>query len=285
MKLNITAFGEIVWDCFGDTETLGGAPLNFAYYCALNGCESAIIGAIGRDRRGAKAREKIREIGISDAALADSDYPTGVVEVSKGADGLPQYDILKSRAWDFIEATPAAAETAKNCDAFCFGTLSQRSRISRDTLFKLIALLRRDCLKVFDVNLRQNYYDARIVGDSLKSADIVKLNETELPEINALIGGEPSENFGDMANAVFEKFPVKIIICTLGERGYSIFRRGEPTVNGLPIPVKVADTVGAGDAFTAGFVSALLGGGTVESAATNAAKCAAVACSRRGAIQ
>lgn len=163
MKNKIASFGEIVWDCFGDSKTLGGAPLNFAYFCAKFGCDSAIISAVGNDGLGRAALAKIAEIRLDARAVAVlPDLPTGIVDVSEGSDGLPAYNIRRPAAWDEIGLSEAAAEIAAGCGAFCFGTLAQRSETSRKTLFALLETLKPSCLKVFDANLRQNYFDAKI---------------------------------------------------------------------------------------------------------------------------
>ena len=255
MKNKIASFGEIVWDRFGNSKTLGGAPLNFAYFCAKFGCDCAIISAVGGDELGRDALAKIAEIRLDARAVAVlPDLPTGVVDVSKGSDGLPAYDIRRPAAWDEIGLSEAAAEIAASC------------------------------LKVFDANLRQNYFDAKILAESLECADMLKLNDSELPIVHGLLFPRKRAELRNMAEEIAEKFSLKFLACTLGAEGHIVFSRGEEPAMGLPEPVEVVDTVGAGDAFTAGFVSAILDGENAEGAARRAAKSAAYACSRRGAI-
>lgn len=286
MKNKIASFGEIVWDCFGDSKTLGGAPLNFAYFCAKFGCDSAIISAVGNDGLGRAALAKIAEIRLDARAVAVlPDLPTGIVDVSEGPDGLPAYNIRRPAAWDEIGLSEAAAEIAAGCGAFCFGTLAQRSETSRKTLFALLETLKPSCLKVFDANLRQNYFDAKILAESLEYADMLKLNDSELPIVHGLLFRRKCAGLREMAEEIAEKFSLKFLACTLGAEGHIVFSRGEEPARGLPEPVEVADTVGAGDAFTAGFVSAILDGDCAADAAKRAAKSAAYACSRRGAIE
>lgn len=286
VKNKIASFGEIVWDCFGDSKTLGGAPLNFAYFCAKFGCDSAIISAVGNDGLGRAALAKIAEIRLDARAVAVlPDLPTGIVDVSEGSDGLPAYNIRRPAAWDEIGLSEAAAEIAAGCGAFCFGTLAQRSETSRKTLFALLETLKPSCLKVFDANLRQNYFDAKILAESLEYADMLKLNDSELPVVHGLLFRRKCAELREMAEEIAEKFSLKFLACTLGAEGHIVFSRGEEPARGLPEPVEVADTVGAGDAFTAGFVSAILDGDCAAGAAKRAAKSAAYACSRRGAIE
>lgn len=286
MKNKIASFGEIVWDSFGNTETLGGAPLNFAYFCTKFGCDAAIISAVGRDRFGKAALAKISENSInSDAVIVHDNLPTGIVDVGKGPDGLPEYDIRHPAAWDEIALTPAAKAIVARCDAFCFGTLSQRSPVSAGTLKELLKILPKHCLKVFDANLRQKYFNREVLNFSLSNADILKLNDAELPIVFETIFAKKSLDFDIAANAILDGYPsLKYLVCTLGADGHIIYVRGRNPLRGFPKPVEVVDTVGAGDAFTAGFVSAILGGASIEAASERAAESAAFACSRRGAI-
>ena len=180
-----------------------------------------------------------------------------------------------------IGLSEAAAEIAADCGAFCFGTLAQRSEASRTTLFALLKTLSPSCLKVFDANLRQNYFDAKILAESLECADMLKLNDSELPIVHGLLFPRKRAGLREMAEEIAEKFSLKFLACTLGAEGHIVFSRGEEPAMGLPEPVEVVDTVGAGDAFTAGFVSAILDGENAEGAARRAAKSAAYACSRR----
>lgn len=286
MKNKIASFGEIVWDSFGNTETLGGAPLNFAYFCTKFGCDAAIISAVGRDRFGKAALEKISENSINaDAVIVHETLPTGIVDVGKGPDGLPEYDIRHPAAWDEIALTPAAKAIVARCEAFCFGTLSQRSPVSAGTLKELLKILPKHCLKVFDANLRQKYFNREVLNFSLSNADILKLNDAELPIVFETIFAKKSPDFDIAANAILDGYPsLKYLVCTIGAEGHIIYGRGITPLRGLPKPVEVVDTVGAGDAFTAGFVSAVLGGAGIEAASERAAESAAFACSRRGAI-
>ena len=286
MKNKIASFGEIVWDSFGDTMTLGGAPLNFAYFCKKFGCESSIISAVGDDGLGLRAVKKIVDNQIDARGIQMSKtLPTGVVDVSEGKDGLPSYNIRRPAAWDAIECTSTAISIARECNAFCFGSLSQRSQKSAKTLFALLDNLDKECLKVFDSNLRQNYFDAKILSESIARSDILKLNDEELPKVYELLFGMcPLQNQEEMAEKIVADFKLKFLICTLGANGHIIFGRDMKPLAGLPEPVEVVDTVGAGDAFTAGFVSAIIDGTSVAEASVRAAKSAAFACSRRGAI-
>jgi len=277
----IVSFGEIVWDVFIDGKVIGGAPLNFAYYCKRLGCDSKIISAVGRDSDGIGALETAAFYGISTDLIAANARPTGEVKVQLDPDGSAQYEIVKDCAWDFIEYTDAAAEAASQADAFAFGTLAQRSQTSRNTLEKLLDKCGEKTLKVIDVNLRQRYYNKEIMDFSLNRADVVKMNEAELKRICDLFRYN-----GDTlmrAKFIFDAFDLQYLLLTRGAEGYTIFERGGMFI-GRAKPAKTVDTVGAGDAFFAAFVSSILNGEDSEIAAEKGAELAALVCMHRGAF-
>jgi len=278
---NILSFGEIVWDVFKDSMTLGGAPLNFAYFCKKFGENSAIISAVGRDDMGMAALETMMARGISAKCVSSNSRPTGKVNVSFSDDGEPKYEIVADSAWDFIELEPAAEEFAKNADAFAFGTLAQRTPTSREALEKALSLCPVSCLKVFDANLRQNFHTKEIIYHSFGEADIVKLNESELFEISSSFnyGGD----FRSRAKFLFDAFDLQYLVVTKGGEGYEIFGRGGD-FSGKAEDVDVVDTVGAGDAFISSFTCGLLNGKSASESAAYAAKVSANVCQKRGAM-
>lgn len=278
----IVSFGEIVWDVFGDKSTLGGAPLNFAYYCIKNGCDARIISAIGRDSLGQSTLAEMKRLSIpSDFVGILDGYPTGRVNVSIDAKGLANYEICSPSAWDFIEASPQACEFLRGADAFVFGSLAQRSEFSRATLNSIMGLLPDTCLKVFDVNLRQNFYTKDILEKSMRFANILKLNDEELALISKIFGISGGEK--DMAGSMFELFNLDYLVLTLGARGHLIVSKGG-VLERAAEPVNLVDTVGAGDSFTATFLSFILDSKSLREASDAAAKMAARVCSQKGAL-
>ncbi len=277
----IVSFGEIVWDVFNDGRVLGGAPLNFAYYCSKLGAEARIIGAVGRDAEGMGALETILLQGMSTELVSANIKPTGEVRVLLDDSNNPQFEITRNRAWDFIEYEERAGAYAAAADVFYFGTLAQRSDTSRNTLGRLLDRCSPDCLKVLDVNLRLKHYSKEVLDFSLTRADVVKMNETELSKICDLF-----RYSGDTlvrAKFLFEAFNLKYLILTRGGDGYTVFERGGMFM-GKARRVEIVDTVGAGDSFLAGFTVSLLNGKSPETAAEDGAKLATEVCGRRGAF-
>ncbi len=280
VKKKIVSFGEVLWDVFPDGKALGGAPLNFAYYAAKLGQDAAIISAVGDDELGAETLEKIKESGVNaDCVGVLGGFSTGVSLVKKGADGLPEYEIKENAAWDNIPCAAPAMRAAAGADAFAFGTLSRRSGVSRETFEKIAAAVPQTCLKVFDANLRQNFYGKDLLLRSLDFCDVLKINETELPVLAEMFAPDSQ----DPAKTVFDNFNLRHLVLTLGERGFRIIYNGGEYI-GKSDKIKVVDTVGAGDSFTAAFTVAILLGKGVPQAAEEAKSLAQKVCSGRGAM-
>ena len=283
MGKKVVGIGEVVWDMLPDGPVLGGAPLNFAFVAYELGCRSAVISAVGRDELSEDALSRIREIGIDTSLIQRNDLPTSRVIITLDSDGIPHYEILENVAWDDIACPDVAMKAVAGADAVCWGSLAQRSLRSRGAILSMLDSARRDCLKVFDVNLRQHYYDREILGNSLKRSDILKLNEDELPALADIFG------FGaDKTSAIagiIREFSLSWLIYTAGASFSEIYGGDGDILSHIDTPkVNVADTVGAGDAFTAGFVSALLNGKSVADAHKQAVRVSAYMCTRKGAI-
>lgn len=256
----IVGIGELVWDLLPSGRQLGGAPANFAYCTRLLGNNGVVVSRVGEDVLGQEARERLHEAVISDQFVqGDTQHATGTVSVDVDPAGQPKFEIAAAAAWDFLEWNADMEKLAQSCDAVCFGTLAQRSAQSRRTILSFINATRSECLRVFDVNLRQSFYSAEIVRESLRGADVVKLNEHELPVVADLLGITAS----DFCRAVVEKFELKMICVTRGEKGSVLF--GRDGIHEHPgVHVEVNDTVGAGDAFTAGLVHEYMRGGSLS---------------------
>ncbi len=277
----IVSFGEIVWDTFSDGRVLGGAPLNFAYYCSRLGIDAKLISAVGRDAKGAAALETMARYGLSTSLVLENEHPTGKVNISLDGGRDATYRILENSAWDYIECFDSAADEVSSADAFVFGTLAQRSEVSSGGLSRLLEACPSGCVKAVDVNLRLNFYTKKTICFSLEKADVVKLNEAELDKICDILGYD-----GDAlmrAKFIFDAFGLKYLILTRGEDGYTIFEKGGMFI-GRAKKVKIVDTVGAGDAFFAAFMASVLNGASSDAAAEKGAELAAEVCSRRGAF-
>lgn len=300
-KKKIVAIGEMLWDMMPLGKALGGAPLNFAYWAARRGCEAAAISAIGRDSLGEEILKVTQGIGVTLSAMQVNDFPTGTVGVSLSEDGVPEYTIHENVAWDNIEDSTKAYALVREADAICWGSLAQRSAKCRDAILRLIDAAPDKCLKVFDINLRQNFYSRETIEASLRRADILKLNEDELPIVERMLGLS-----GPIA--IMETYQLLYLVYTCGAEKSEIFgriegegRQGEGSVNeGTGVPngnhpyallssiatpiVKVVNTVGAGDSFTAAFVAGILSGLSPAAAHADAVALSAHVCTLPGGI-
>jgi fructokinase len=254
----IVGLGELLWDLLPVGAQLGGAPANFAYISSLLGDKGIPASRLGKDSLGADAIRRLAELGLSTEFIQkDADYPTGTVNVEVDRAGQPRFEIPKSVAWDFLEWTPQWQKLAQQADAVCFGSLAQRSERSRATIRRFLSVMRKSAVRVFDVNLRQNFYSTEVVAESMKLATIVKLNHEELPTIISLFELEAR---GEEASArQLLSHEVKLVCVTRGSGGSLLVSANERSEH-PGFRVKVADTVGAGDAFTAALVHGYLRG-------------------------
>lgn len=282
-KNTIVGIGEVLWDLLEDGKQLGGAPANFAYITSLLGNSGLVASRVGPDSLGDAALGHLSLRGLSiDYIQTDPVHPTGVVKVELDAAGQPCFQIALSSAWDFLEWTPQWQELAGQADAVCFGSLAQRSAQSRSTIQRFLTATRKDAVRVYDVNLRQTYYSAEVLGDSLLQADIVKLNHEELPKIMALLGLFHRDELSSLQQLV-TNFSLKLACLTRGGRG-SVLMTDSATVEHTGFGVKVADTIGAGDAFTAGLVHEYLRGSSLDAMNETANRIGAWVASQVGAM-
>ena len=274
MKKKVVGLGEVLWDVFPERTCLGGAPANFAYITTLMGDQGIVASRVGEDSRGLDALRRMEELGLDiDHVQTDRDHSTGTVKVELDAKGQPRFEIASPVAWDFLEWTMDWQDLAPMADAVCFGSLAQRSAESRATIQQFLKSASPRTLKVFDVNLRQAYYSQEVLAESMRLADIVKLNDEELPKIMSL-GGFPnkspnhsvdrSANSRELSSAqrLIAAYNLSLVCITRGGRGSLLVRNGESSEH-PGFSVRVADTVGSGDAFTAGLVHEYLHGASL----------------------
>lgn len=255
----VVGLGELLWDLLPSGRQLGGAPANFTYCSHLLGNRAVVASRVGLDELGREARELLLRSGLTDQFLqTDPEHFTGIVQVQLDSTGQPKFEIAEGAAWDFMDGSDVWRSLAQSADAVCFGTLAQRSPKSRQTILNFLGDTRPETLRVFDVNLRQSFYSEEIVRESLRRANVVKLNHEEVPRVAELIGfafREPS----DFAPELLRKFNLQLVCVTLGANGSLLCDRGgAETHPGFRIQIK--DTVGSGDAFTAGLAHELLRG-------------------------
>jgi fructokinase len=276
----VAGIGELLWDCLPSGKQLGGAPCNFAYHAMQAGCEGIVVSAVGRDELAAELKQVIYQLGLSTQFIQENELPTSTVTVELDGNGHPDYTIHENVAWDHIRWDNEMEQLAGRLDAVCFGSLAQRSPESEHSIKSFISALKPDCLKVFDINLRQNYYTEKVILDSLNVADILKLNEEELPIVARYIGiiGYVESQLDQLINM----FKLKHVVYTMGSKGSIIKSKEEASYMEVP-KIEVADTVGAGDAFTAIFIAGILNGIPLKQTHYKATEIAAYICTQKGA--
>jgi fructokinase len=283
-RKTIVALGEILWDIFPDGAHFGGAPANFACSAAELGVDSTdvfIIGSIGHDDLGLRAIELLRGHGVDSTYVSKTAQPTGQVLVTLDAAGSPSFEIATNTAWDNIAWTNEMKTLAARADAVCFGTLGQRCDVSRHTIQQFINSTRPECLRILDINLRPPFWNEEIIRQALALANILKLNDTELKTLSDVLKCSGSES--DVLRRIIDTYSLSFVALTRGGEGATLIAANGQRSN-LPAPrVTVADTVGAGDAYTAAFCIGLLGGTPLEDINRWATQVAAHVCSHPGA--
>ena len=260
MKKKVVGLGEVLWDLLPERTCLGGAPANFAYITTLLGDQGMVASRVGEDARGMEALRRLEDLGLDIRHVQwDRERATGTVKVDLDAKGIAQFEIAHPVAWDFLEWTADWGDLAEQADAVCFGSLAQRSDVSRATVREFVRAAPAGAVKIFDVNLRQSYYSHEILAESMRLADIVKLNDEELPTIMSLFKF-PHQDELAAARWLIGAYDLKLVCITRGGRGSLLVRSGSEASEHPGFRVRVADTVGAGDAFTAGLVHEYLRG-------------------------
>lgn len=283
MKNIVAGIGEALWNVLPEGKKLGGAPANFAYNVSQFGLESRVISAIGDDKLGDEILKSLDDKELK-YFIEKVPYPTGTVQVELDEAGVPCYDIKENVAWDNIPFTSQLEALAKNTRSVCFGSLAQRNVVSRETINRFLDTMPDgdgQC-KIFDINLRQGFYSKEIICQSMKRCNILKINDEELVTVSRMFG-YPGIDLQDKCWILLAKYNLKMLILTCGVNGSYVFTPGEVSFVETP-KVKVADTIGAGDSFTATFVAAILNGGSVREAHKQAVAVSAYVCTQNGAM-
>lgn len=279
----VVGMGEALWDVLPEGKKLGGAPANFAYHVSQFGLESRIVSAVGQDKLGSEILDNFREKQLY-GLIETVPYPTGTVQVELDAEGVPCYDIKEGVAWDNIPYTQALEGLAHQTCAVCFGSLAQRSIVSRETIHHFLDAMpeNEDTLRIFDINLRQGFYTKEILCDSFRRCNVLKINDEELVTVSRMFG-YPGIDLQDKCWILLAKYNLKMLILTCGTNGSYVFTPGVVSFQETP-RVPVADTVGAGDSFTAAFCASLLKGKSVPEAHKLAVEVSAYVCTQSGAM-
>lgn len=283
MENYIIGIGELLWDILPNGKKIGGAPVNFAYHISQFGLPGFAVSAVGKDDSGSEITEVLKEKDIK-GLIYKVNFPTGTVSVTIDNLGIPLYSITENVAWDNIPYTPELKQLAVNTTAVCFGSLAQRSAVSRQTITHFLddVLANNSALVVFDINLRQGFYTQEIIDESLKRCNILKINDEELAVVSHIFGYTGTDMI-DKCKQLLEDYSLKLVILTCGVNGSYVITPEKTYFRPTP-KVEVADTVGAGDSFTAAFIAALLRGKSIEEAHSTAVRTSAFVCSQNGAM-
>jgi len=280
----VVGLGEILWDCLPQGRKMGGAPANFAYHVSQFGLPSCVVSAVGKDDLGTEIIENLQSKKIC-FNVPQIEFPTGTVQVSLDGNGVPKYDICKDVAWDNVPFTDKLLELSKNAIAVSFGSLAQRNACTRDTIYKFLDNMPEGdgVLKVFDINLRQNFYNEEIIRESLKRCNVLKINDEEIAVIRNMFGYSCDNE--QLCLKLLKEFNLSMLILTCGTNGSYVFNKDNEGWSFLPTPkVTVADTVGAGDSFTAAFVASILKGKNIYESHKIAVEVSAFVCTQDGAM-
>ena len=283
MENVVVGMGEALWDVLPDGKKIGGAPANFAYHVSQFGLPSAVVSAVGDDALGHELVGNLTSKGLTHL-LETVPYATGTVQVEIDQAGIPQYEIKENVAWDNIPYTARLEALASRTRAVCFGSLAQRNVVTRNTISRFLDAMPQtaDTLVVFDVNLRQGFYNKETLCNSMERCNILKINDEELVTVSRMFG-YPGIDLQDKCWILLGKYNLKMLILTCGINGSYVFTPGH--VSFMPTPkVEVADTVGAGDSFTAAFIAAILKGRSVAEAHEKAVRTSAYVCTHKGAM-
>ena len=279
----IVGMGEALWDVLPEGKKIGGAPANFAYHVSQFGFDSRVVSAVGHDDLGDEILKVFKEKQLKHQ-LQTVNYPTGTVQVTLDDNGIPCYDIKEGVAWDNIPFTDDLKRLALSTRAVCFGSLAQRNEVSRTSINRFLDTMPdgEGQLKIFDINLRQGFFTKDIIRDSCQRCNVLKINDEELVTISRLFG-YPGIDLQDKCWILLAKYNLKMLILTCGTNGSYVFTPGVVSFQETP-KVPVADTVGAGDSFTATFTAALLKGKSVPEAHKLAVEVSAYVCTQSGAM-
>jgi len=280
--ITVAGIGEILWDVFDDNEELGGAPINFAYHINALGGHGIPVSTVGDDERGQRALVELANRGLTIETISKTNlFETGYVQVTLDKNGVPSYDFTSDTAWDHLLLNQQLLNMTSSFQGVCFGTLAQRSEPSRKAIYSFIDSLAPDALRIYDLNLRQHFYSREVIETSLAKANLLKLSAEELQVIASMFSLDGSDEA--MLRELMLRHRLDLAVLTRGPEGCLLLSQDE--IVDLPgIPASVADTIGAGDAFTAATALGKLLGRPLAAIAEHANKLAAYVCTCQGAM-
>lgn len=279
----VAAIGEVLWDVYPDAARFGGAPANFACHAAAFGADTPLVSAVGEDELGYRAIATLAKHGVDvTSVIRDHSHATGYVDVTLDSTGRASYRFADDVAWDHVSWADVLSLMAQQVDAVCFGTLAQRSNETRETIRRFVGATPPGTLRMFDVNLRQNFFNGDVIDMSLRLATAVKLNEEELPVV-ARICDIKATDHQDALRVLLDRYDLRIAALTCGPDG-AVLMTQEDVSECPAFPTEVVDTVGAGDAFTAALVMDFLRGLRLGEINRHANAVASFVCSQAGAV-
>jgi fructokinase len=279
-RYKVAGIGEVLWDQLPQGDVLGGAPANVAFHAGQLGAESYILSAVGNDKLGNEIISRLTAKGIN-LLISRVAKPTGTVKVTLDDKGVPDFIITKDVAWDYIELTSESSNLASQLDAVCFGSLAQRNKVSHNAIMKFLNLLPENALKIFDINLRQSFYNKQLIDESLTISNILKINDDELSIVAKLYGWKGDEEY--LCRKLLNNYELKLLAYTCGANGSYLYIKDDKSYIKTPV-VKVKDTIGAGDSFTAAMMVSLLNGYKLSDCHTLAVDISAFVCENNGAM-
>ncbi|MGN1273559.1 MAG: carbohydrate kinase [Thermoguttaceae bacterium] len=279
----VLGLGELLWDVFEDSRKPGGAPANVAFQLNQLGLAGIIASRVGADPLGEEITRFLSGMGLStDFIQTDTGHPTGTVTVQLDATGTPSYTIHENVAWDFLELTPELEALLPTLSAVCFGTLAQRGKTTRETIQKILDRVPDDCLKVYDVNLRQDFFSRELLETSLQKSNVAKMNDGEMEVLKPVFGLPQDLAPVDFALNLCEKYGLAEVCITRAEKGCFLVRKDGQTADVPGKIVQVADTVGSGDSFSAALIYTMLRGSDIQTQAEFANEVGTLVATRSG---
>lgn len=280
-KFITIGLGEVLWDMLPDGKLLGGAPANVAFHTQNLGGKGIVVSSVGDDNSGKEILDKLNGLELETGFIhIDPDHTTGTVTVKLDQSGIPEYIIHKDVAWDHIPFTPDIKDLAQKADAVCFGTLAQRSETSRNTIINFLKSTKKECLRLCDINLRQSFYSQEIIEQSLQLSNMVKLNDDELITIADILSLNGKED--EILRSMIKKYDLNLIALTKGKDGSRILTEKEDSHFKEKVD-KIADTIGAGDSFSATLLNGLLNEKPLKEIHRHAVQVAGYVCTQNGA--
>ena len=278
----VIGIGEVLWDFLPAGKQLGGAPANFAYHAHALGAAALVVSRVGNDPLGCELLSRLKGVGLrTDGITTDPSAPTGTVSVTLDGQGKPTFTIHENVAWDLMEAVKQSLNEASKADAVCFGTLAQRNAIARAAIRAIVQATPPTALRIFDINLRQHFWSREIILESLELADVMKLNDEELPIVAGLFGLSGDES--NQMRQIAARFQLKAVALTKGANGSSLVV-GNELVSRPGTKLTVVDSVGAGDSYTAALALGLLAGYSPGRILAQAHRIADYVCTQSGAM-